>query len=49
MEQTEIQKLRSIIILSLANDPIDATEKELGYLAAMEDVIKIIDEITKTK
>ena len=46
MEQTEIQKLRSIILLSLANNPIDATEKELGYSAAMEDIIKIIDEIT---
>lgn len=49
MEQTELQKLRSKILSSLANEPIDATEKELGYLAAMEDVIKIIDEITKTK
>lgn len=49
MEQTEIQKLRSIILSSLANEPIDATEKELGYSAAMADVIKIIDEQTNIK
>ena len=49
MEQTEIQKLRSIILSSLTNEPIDATEKELGYSAAMADVIKIIDEHTNRK
>lgn len=49
MEQTELQKLRSIILSSLANEPIDATEKELGYSAAMADVIKIIDEHTNRK
>ena len=49
MEQTELQKLRSKILSSLANEPIDATEKELGYSAAMADIIKIIDEHTNRK
>lgn len=41
MEQTELQKLRSKILSSLTNEPIDATEKEL--------IIKIIDEHTNRK
>lgn len=48
-ELTGLQKLRSKILSSLANEPIDATEKELGYSAAMADVIKIIDEHTNRK
>ena len=50
MEQQKIlRQLRKRCLSSLANEPIDATEKELGYSAAMADIIKIIDEQTNKK
>ena len=48
-QQTILRQLRKRCLSSLANEPIDATEKELGYSAAMADIIKIIDEQTNKK
>jgi hypothetical protein len=45
MTQKEtLEMLKNICRNCLANEPSDPTEREIGYSAAMEDIIKIIDD-----
>jgi|LakMenE01Jun11ns_1017448.scaffolds.fasta_scaffold9262185_3 hypothetical protein len=47
MTQKEtLEMLKNICRNCLANEPSDPTEREIGYSAAMEHIIKIIDDNT---
>jgi hypothetical protein len=45
-QQTILETLKNICLNCLANEPSDPTEREIGYSAAMEHIIKIIDDNT---
>jgi hypothetical protein len=45
-QQTILETLKNICLNCLANEPLDPTEREIGYSAAMEHIIKIIDDNT---
>jgi len=45
-QETILEKLKNICLNCLANEPSDPTEREIGYSAAMEHIIKIIDDNT---
>jgi hypothetical protein len=45
-QETILETLKNICLNCLANEPSDPTEREIGYSAAMEHIIKIIDDNT---
>ena len=45
-QETILETLKNICLNCLANEPSDPTEREIGYSAAMEHIVKIIDKQT---
>jgi hypothetical protein len=45
-QETILEKLKNICLNCLANEPSDPTEREIGYSAAMEHIVQIIDKQT---
>jgi hypothetical protein len=45
-QETILETLKNICLNCLANEPSDPTEREIGYSAAMEHIVQIIDKQT---
>jgi len=45
-QETILETLKNICLNCLENEPSDPTEREIGYSAAMEHIVQIIDKQT---